>query len=416
VNEPGFLTERRKRAADKALSVPLPDRARHRFRYTDPAALVPGGAVTQALLDAALPARIDVTLPRAAAEAGVIALPLAQALAADPGRVAEHLGRIAGPADPVVAVSLAAFRSAAVVIVPAGARVTEPIVVRQAADPGAPDALTATRLLVVAGRESEASVVEEVTAASGVVHATAEAHVGDGARLTLARTATVARGATAFSCGAAEVGSDATLTHLDLGVSSGLLKVETSPALDGRGGRVEGLGAALVGGRGRADFRVREDHAGTDTQSRVTWRAVASGKSQAVFTGLLRIRERAVRSEGYEEARALLLSRTARADVIPELEISNHDVRCSHGAAVGPVDEEARYYLMTRGMSAAEAEALLVEGFVAPVLARIPVPAEAEALLVEGFVAPVLARIPVPAVAEIVASRVAAGLAAMRGG
>ena len=68
----------------------------------------------------------------------------------------------------------------------------------------------------------------------------------------------------------------------------------------------------------------------------------------------------------------MLLSKTASADIIPELEILNHDVRCSHGAAVGPVDEDAKFYLRARGLSEAEAEAMLVEGFVEPVLARLP--------------------------------------------
>ena len=104
--EPSFLDERRRTAAEQALSMPMPDRAQHRFRYTDPAALVPGGAVTRGVLEGAVRATVDIDLPPAAAAAGVVAMPLAQALAVMTSEVAEHLGRMAVVEDPFVALNL----------------------------------------------------------------------------------------------------------------------------------------------------------------------------------------------------------------------------------------------------------------------------------------------------------------------
>ena len=373
-NEPEFLTQRRDAAAALALSLPLPDRAMHRWRYTDPAALVPGGAFSQAMIDARGPSpAVTIELPEAAVKAGVRACAFPEALAIEAAVVGEFLGRIARAEDPFVAVSLATFSGGAVVVIPDGAMVDTPIVVRTRVDGAATDSPpAASRTLIVAGAGSRATVLEDTTVTSGTHYGVTEARVGDGAQLTHVRIEAVSRGAVGFTRAAWDLGRDATLTHFDVLLPDGLLKAEAAPLLGGRGARSEGLVAVLARGRGRADFRVREDHATTDTVSRVTYRAVARDKAQAVFTGLLRIEEHAARTEAYEEARAMLLSKTASADIIPELEILNHDVRCSHGAAVGPVDEDAKFYLRARGLSEAEAEAMLVEGFVEPVLARLP--------------------------------------------
>ena len=147
-NEPGVLKERRETAAALARSLPLPDRAKHRWRYTDPATLVPGGAFTQRLIDARGPTPVvTVELPEAAAQAGVRAFTFPEALAHETALVAEFLGRIARAEDPFVAYSLAAFGGGAVVVIPDGAVVQAPIVVRtrlDGAEAGAPPAATRT--------------------------------------------------------------------------------------------------------------------------------------------------------------------------------------------------------------------------------------------------------------------------------
>jgi Fe-S cluster assembly protein SufD len=110
-----------------------------------------------------------------------------------------------------------------------------------------------------------------------------------------------------------------------------------------------------------------------DTTSQVLWRSVAADNSKSIFTGLLSIAPGAARSQAFEEARSMLLSRQAVAQTIPELEILNHDVKCSHGASVAPIDPEAMFYLESRGLSKPEAKTMLVEGFVEPVLAELPI-------------------------------------------
>ena len=101
---------------------------------------------------------------------------------------------------------------------------------------------------------------------------------------------------------------------------------------------------------------------------------VSAGASQWWWSpvGLIQVSEGAQRTDAYQANRNLLLSDTARADSIPGLEILANDVRCTHGATIGHVDEEQMYYLMARGLPRAEAQRLIVEGFFAPVLDRIP--------------------------------------------
>jgi Fe-S cluster assembly protein SufD len=370
-DEPCFLADRRLLAAARALELPLPDRSLHRFRFTDPAALMPSAGVASALAVPSPPWTVEVEVSPEALASGVSVLDFPTALARMPALVAEHLGRIAPPDDAFLALNLATFSGGAVVHVPAGVVVPAPIVLR--VRPGSAEgAVACGRTLVLVDAGATATVLEEMDLAAGLGNAVTEAILGAGATLVHGRFETVARGAASFSRACYSVGRDASLTHAHVLLPSGLIKAEAVPILAGTGARSEGLVLSLAGGRARSDFRAVEDHAVGDTESRVIYRAVALGRGRTTFTGLLKIREGAARSAAYEEARSLLLSRTASADVLPELEILNHDVRCTHGAAVAPVDEDAVFYLRTRGLSRDEAEALLVEGFVEAVASRFP--------------------------------------------
>ncbi len=369
--EPSFLARRRDQARAAALSMPLPDRSGHRFRFTDAAALLPAGGIEAALQAAGAAWPVRVELPDEARRAGVTALSFGEALPAAGGLLEEHLGRLAGDGDPLLALNLASFAGGTVIRVPEGVRLAGPI--RLEARPEAPAGTVASgRTLLWIGAGAEATVLEDADLGSGFASTVTEAVLGDGATLLHARFETAAKGTSLFSRSAYEVGRDASLTHAHVLLPAGRVKAEAAPVLSRPGARSAGLVLALAGGRARSDFRVVADHAAGDTGSRVDYRAIALGRGRSAFTGLLRIREGAARSEAYEEARSLLLSRTAAADVLPELEILNHDVRCTHGAAVAPVDEEALFYLRTRGLSRDQAESMLVEGFVEPVASRLP--------------------------------------------
>lgn len=361
-NEPRWLLKRREEAARAVGTLPMPDRADHRFRFTDPAWLwARDGTCSEAA---------EVEVEATAAEGAAGAFPGVLERAGD--TPAEFLGRLARPEDPFLAFNLASFTSGAVVVIPAGARLEDPIRIRLRIAQTKPGTACAVRNLIVLGRGAEARVQEIVDVEDGLANVVTEVVVADGARLEHARAEGGGPGGAAFTHLRTSVGRDAFVSQSRILAPWGRLKAEVVTTLAERGSRAEATALILADGDSHADLRVIEDHSARDATSRVTVRAVASGRGRVVFTGLLRVREGASGSEAYEEARGLLRSPEASLDLLPELEILNHDVRASHGAAVGPLDEEARYYLMSRGLGAQEAEAMLVRGFVGPVLDRLP--------------------------------------------
>jgi len=113
-------------------------------------------------------------------------------------------------------------------------------------------------------------------------------------------------------------------------------------------------------------------HFAPHTTSDLMIKCCLKDRARSVYQGLIQVAEGAQRTDAYQANRNLLLSDQARADSIPGLEILANDVRCTHGATIGHVDDEMMYYLQTRGLPSNEAQRLIVEGFFAPVLDRIP--------------------------------------------
>ncbi len=360
-DEPPWLLDRRDEAERAIETLPMPDRADHRFRFTDPGWLWP----PEETAAQAAEAEIEAAPP-------VVAGTWPHVLSRTEAAAAEFLGRLARPDNRFLAFNLARFASGAVVVVPEGARVEDPIRIRLKMVGTGQGTVSAARNLIVLGRGARARVEQILDVEGGLANVVTEVVVAEGARLDWSRFEAVGTGAAAFAHAHALVGRDAALAATGVLAPNGRLKAEAVTTLAGHGGRVDEAALILADHESHADLRVIADHAARDATSRITVRAVASGRGRAVFTGLLRVREGATGSEAYEEARGLVRSPQASADLLPELEILNHDVRASHGAAVGPLDEEARYYLMSRGLGADEAEAMLVRGFVDPVLDRLP--------------------------------------------
>ena len=101
-------------------------------------------------------------------------------------------------------------------------------------------------------------------------------------------------------------------------------------------------------------------------------KGIVKDKSKSVYNGLVNVNENAVNTDGYQKEDILILSENAEADSIPELEINNNDVRCTHGATISQIDKEKLFYLTSRGIKKPEAESLLVNGFIEPVVKEIP--------------------------------------------
>ena len=128
------------------------------------------------------------------------------------------------------------------------------------------------------------------------------------------------------------------------------------------------------------DFRTLQDHDAPHTRSDLLFKGAVEDHARSVYSGLVRLRADAQHSSAFQTNRNLVLTDGAGAESIPNLEIEANDVRCSHASAVGPIDDDQRYYLESRGIPPEEAERLIILGFFDDVLTRLPVPSLAGAL------------------------------------
>lgn len=149
--------------------------------------------------------------------------------------------------------------------------------------------------------------------------------------------------------------------------SSGEYLVE----LVGTGARVEILGALVAGDADRLVIDVITHHKAPNTSSNTFVRAVARDQAKVVLSGMIRVSKKAQKTSAFLSEKVLLISDKAQAEAIPNLEIEADDVRASHAATVGKIDEEQIFYLMSRGIARAAAEEMIVEGFLDKVRKRI---------------------------------------------
>jgi Fe-S cluster assembly protein SufD len=162
---------------------------------------------------------------------------------------------------------------------------------------------------------------------------------------------------------AAAVGAKARFNTFAFVLGGAVVRNQMFLNFDGEG-TVAGIrGATLIKGRQHADTTVVANHIARGCQSREVFKSVLDGEAHGVFQGRIIVRHGAQKTDAKMMTRALLLSDRAEADNKPELEIFADDVQCGHGATAGALDEELKFYLMARGIPAAEAEALLIQAF-----------------------------------------------------
>jgi Fe-S cluster assembly protein SufD len=160
-----------------------------------------------------------------------------------------------------------------------------------------------------------------------------------------------------------------------VGFGGDYARLRTDCRMVGRGATGE-LDAVYFGeGEQTLDFRTFQDHVAPDCTSNLLFKGAVGGRSRSVYTGMIRVGKEARGTNAFQTNRNVKLSDGAWAESVPNLVIENNDVRCSHASAVGPIDEEQRFYLESRGVRTDEAERLIVSGFFDEVLGRAPVPA-----------------------------------------
>ncbi|HEY8210854.1 MAG TPA: Fe-S cluster assembly protein SufD [Myxococcaceae bacterium] len=297
---------------------------------------------------------------------------------ADPAVVEAMLGQLAKAAEhPFTALNAAHLSDGAVLEIDAGVQAPSPIELVFASRAGAP-ASTHPRVLVRLGAGARAQVAEIYAGLSPgpyFTNAVTEVSLGEGAELEHARIQV--EGGGGYHVGSlwvAQARASRLRSHV-FSLGALLARSDVSSRFDGEGGQCELHGLYVGQGSQHLDHHTSLDHKSPGCTSREVYKGILDGRSRGVFTGAVRVREGAQKTDAAQSNKALLLSEDASAEATPQLQIFADDVKCAHGAAVGQLDDQALFYLRSRGIPLDRARALLTRAFAEEVVQGLSVQA-----------------------------------------
>ncbi len=304
---------------------------------------------------------------------GVVAGSLAAALRDTPALVADRLGAAAAIDDgALIALNTAFFDDGVVVIVPPGVELAAPVELTLIGRAGEAPLAWHPRLILAVGAGSRVTVVEHHLGGGRYFsNLVTEVAVGAGARLGHYRVQAEAAAAAHVSTITARLERDAVYETLTLSGGARVARNEVRAVVAGTGAECRLYGAYLARGRQILDNTTVIDHAVPGTRSRQVFQGAIDDQARGVFQGKVVVRPDAQKTDGYQLNRALLLSERAEIDSKPELEIFADDVKCSHGATAGEIDDSQLFYLQSRGIGRDEARGLLTRAFLGEVIAEI---------------------------------------------
>lgn len=401
--EPEWLSARRKHALEIYRSTPRPDRVAHLWRYTDPSQFdnnngrsVPAApaqgvrrafpnVIEAALATESLAAAVYVrdglvwktAIDDKLAARGVIAMDLHEAALSRASLVEPYLGTLIGPEfGKYEAYVNAAWTGGLLVYIPRGVQIDRPIHI-VTAQPQA-GAYRSGRLLVIVESQASLTLIDEY--GEGMAGDDASSHttnivelfVADAGRVHYTAVQNWNRGTTSYFTQRAKLSANAYLDTVLTSVGAGTAKVDAGAVLAGKGAESNMYGLAIGDQQQHYDHHTVHLHESAHTRSDLHFKVALRDEADSVYTGLIRIEEKSEFCEAYQENRNLVLSSGARAESIPELEIMNNEVRCTHGATVGKIDPQEVFYLMSRGIEKDDAIHLIVAGFVGPILDHLP--------------------------------------------
>jgi Fe-S cluster assembly protein SufD len=405
--EPDWLVDARVGALTRFEALDWPDPSAEEWRYTDlkgfdlenfepalePRPLAPTldgirGEVLQAMGEVGerdgLAIQIDgtvvhQTIADGLANKGVVFCDLATAARDHGDLLRDVLGAAGVPASEEKFAALAAAFAAGgtFIYVPRGVDVPLPLhAFRWVSEPGI---AVAARTIIVADESASVTYIDQYASPS---------HEG-GAALSVGLVEIYARQAANvsylgvqdhspdvyhFNIQRAEIRRDATVRSLAATLGGRFSRSVVESLLVEPGAGSEMLGVYFADADQHFDHRSLQEHAAPHTTSELLYKGALKGRSRAVYSGLIHIAKEAQRADAIQTNRNLVLSDEAKADSIPYLEIEANDVRCAHGASVGPVDRDQVFYLQTRGLAPDDAEQLIVRGYFQEVLDRVRVP------------------------------------------
>jgi len=314
---------------------------------------------------------------------GVRVLDLQSAWREEPELV-EQLGQITSYDDRAFSALNTAFMHDGVVVsIARGVEVERPIHALFVSDASAPKTMMHPRTLVVLGRHAKATVIESYASLSNAVsltNAVTEVAIAEGA--TLHHYRLQREGLRAYHVGTVEAhqARDSHYVSFSFATGAALSRTNIYTTLDGDGCGATLNGLYMLDGDQHCDHQTMIVHAQPNCFSREVYKGVLDGRSHGVFNGKVYVHPIAQKTDGKQTNNTLLLSDKAQVDTKPQLEIFADDVKCTHGATVGRLDEQALFYMKSRGLSRELARQLLTYAFAADVLETIEQDAVREAL------------------------------------
>jgi Fe-S cluster assembly protein SufD len=291
----------------------------------------------------------------------------------DDATLQELLGRAADTPDAFTTLHDAFLAGGAFVNVPPGVVVEDPILVLHWCEGDGRASFPHT--LVNLGENAAATVLDRFGSGNTdhLVDAVTELLVGDNAHLRYLLVQEHGPRTWHLGYQRAHVGRDATVRTSAVSHGGDYARLRSEARLNGQGSESDQLAVYFGDGRQMLDFRTLQDHDAPNTRSDLLFKGAVEDEARSVYSGLVRLRRTAQKSNAYQTNRNLVLTEGAHAESIPNLEIEANDVRCSHASTVGPIDDDQLYYLESRGIAPDEAERLIVLGFFDDVFARLPV-------------------------------------------
>ncbi len=311
-------------------------------------------------------------------------------------REAPHVARRIGTISPIgdrafTALNTAFLLDGAVVEIPADCALSQPIHLLYVCDATAAKTMMHPRNIVVVGRNAKATLLESYVSTTDAVYfmnAVTEVAIGDGATLTHHRMQRESQ--RAFHVGTVDAEQERNSHYVSFSFATGgaLTRTNIYTKLDGPGAGATLNGLYMLDGEQHCDHQTRIWHAQPDCFSRELYKGILDGRSHGVFNGKVYVDPVAQKTDGKQTNNTLLLSDRAQIDTKPQLEIFADDVKCTHGATVGRLDEQALFYMKSRGLPRDLARQLLTYAFAADVLETIdlePVKMELERMTLRRY-------------------------------
>ncbi len=306
---------------------------------------------------------------------GIRVLDLARASIDEPELLQRHLG-VAAPADRDGFTALnAAFAGEGTLVHVAKEMVIDvPVHILHVTNAAGAGVMSHPRHVIVIERHAKASVIESYVALDNVTYFTntvTEVYVEDGATLHHTRIQREARAAAHVGTIEARQGRDSHFLQFTFQTGAQLSRSNVYTVLEGDGCGTTLNGLYMLDGHQHGDHQTRVEHVAPNCFSREMYKGLLDGSSHGVFNGKVFVRPEAQKTDGKQTNNTLLLSEKAQIDTKPQLEIYADDVKCTHGATVGRMDETSLFYLKSRGVGAVLAKQLLMYAFAADVIETI---------------------------------------------